>query len=64
MDWDLEKYYKRGEHFTAKDYAIRSKRSEEEANTSFSSWMKEGRIKRSERTSDKINDQGPFFEFF
>ncbi|MBS9522658.1 hypothetical protein KIH41_07835 [Litoribacter ruber] len=64
MPYDLDKYYKKGEVFSAKDYSIRSKRSEQEVNTDFSTWMKEGRIKRSERTTDKINDQGPFFEFF
>lgn len=62
-DYDLDKYFKKGEQFTAEDYRIKSKRKED-VSEKFDTWMREGRIKRSDRTTDKINREGPFFEFF
>jgi len=64
MSYDLESFYKKGDEFTVEDYSKKSKKSKEEAQKEFDTWVREKRIARSERVSDKINREGPFFKFF
>ena len=64
MSYNLEDFYKKGDEFTVEDYSRRSKKSREEAEKEYDTWVREKRIARSERTTDKINNEGPFFKFF
>lgn len=64
MSYDLESFYKKGDEFTVEDYSKRSNKSKEDAQREFDTWVKEKRIAPSERTTDKINREGPFFKFF
>ncbi|KEO74881.1 hypothetical protein [Anditalea andensis] len=64
MSYDLESFYKKEDEFTVDDYSKRSKKTKEEAQKEFDAWVREKRIAPSERTTDKINNEGPFFKFF